>query len=108
MGRHTNDLKDPYLRTQWKNCKQNLTEEFHIVRLLDVERQVFRDVPSNLKYNNNNNNSIAISPLRTRPPFINILNDDEGHYNKPGSSPFSRPIVIFSPIAIQCGSICVM
>jgi hypothetical protein len=108
MGRHTNDIKDPYMRTQWKHCKQNLTKEFHIVRLFDAERQVFRDVPSNPKYINNNNNSTAISPLCTRPPFINIVNGDKGQYNNPGSLPFSRPIVIFSRIAIQCGSICVM
>ena len=101
MGRHTNDIEDPYLRTQWKHCKQNLTEEFHIVRLLDAERQVFRDVPSSPKYVSNKNGSTAISPLRARPPFINNVNGDEGHYNIPGSSPFSRPIVCIDPFNVD-------
>ena len=101
MGRHTNDIEDPYLRTQWKHCKQNLTEEFHIVRLLDAERQVFRDVPSSPKYISNKNGSTAISPLRARPPFINNVNGDEGHYNIPGSSPFSRPIVCIDPFNVD-------
>ena len=108
MGRHTNGIEDPYLRTQWKHCKQNLTKAFHIVRLLDAEPQVFRDVPSSPKYMNNKNHFTAISPLRTRPHLVNNFNGDKGHYNIPGSSPFARPIVIFSPLAIQCGFICVM
>ena len=58
-------------------------------------------VPSSPKYVSNKNGSTAISPLRARPPFINNVNGDEGHYNIPGSSPFSRPIVCIDPFNVD-------
>ena len=38
-------MDDPYVQSKWLKCKKDLTEEFNLVKQLDVARMAFREPP---------------------------------------------------------------
>lgn len=43
--RHLRSVDDPYIQSKWLKCKKDLTEEFNLVKQLDVARMAFREPP---------------------------------------------------------------
>ncbi|GAQ87424.1 AAA-type ATPase family protein [Klebsormidium nitens] len=45
INKHLRSVDDPYIQSKWLKCKKDLTEEFNLVKQLDVARMAFREPP---------------------------------------------------------------
>ncbi|KAH9298031.1 hypothetical protein KI387_029713, partial [Taxus chinensis] len=45
IDKHLSTLDDPLVLNKWMKCKTDLSEEVEVIKQLDAERQVFKDLP---------------------------------------------------------------
>ena len=92
MIRHLNSLDEPMLRSKWTNCKKALLEEVEVVKQLDAELRLFKEIPGSRRPSSPpiQTKSFVFQPLDEYPTSSASAMDDPDVWRPPSRDQFGN------------------
>ncbi|GFQ06607.1 katanin p60 ATPase-containing subunit a1 [Phtheirospermum japonicum] len=93
INKHLNTVDDPLRRTKWMNVKKAISEETEVVKQLDAEKRLFKEVPVGRRPNSppiSTKSSFVFQPLDEYPTSSGASMDDPDVWRPPTRDPTGR------------------